>query len=68
MSDTRPMTADEFAKLRPIDRGFAVYMCGALPDQPHIPDEENPYQRGTRAYRRWRLGQQRAVQAELDSP
>ena len=41
------MTSDEFENLTPAQRGYVVYTCGARADEPHVPDEQNPYPEGS---------------------
>lgn len=60
------MSKKEFLALLPYERGFVVYMAGARTDQPHIPNEPNPYRKGTRAHREWNAGAQAAVNAVVD--
>ena len=47
------MTAERFAALTPRARGYAVYMLGSRDDEPHVPDEANPYQAGSADAKAW---------------
>ena len=58
MSDV--LTKEEFEALPPHTRGYAVYMMGARDDQPHVPNEGNPYQQGTLEHEHWLTGAERA--------
>jgi len=51
------LTAADFSSLSPRQRGYAVYMAGCRDDQPNIPDERNPYESETEAWREWHEGQ-----------
>lgn len=62
------VTAAEFANLAPRGRGYHVYMAGARLDQPNIPNEKNPYTKGSRAHQEWDLGQRIAVLEAQDDP
>ena len=66
MSDE--MTAAEFVNLRPRGRGYAVYMAGARPDQPNIPNEKNPYTKDSLQAKAWDEGQFEAVLEAQDDP
>ncbi len=57
------MTAAEFAALNPRQRGYVVYMCGSRDDEPYVPNEQNPYERGTLEWADWDCG---AMQAMLE--
>lgn len=61
------MTARQFRRLRPYARGYAVYMMGEREDQPHVPNEANPYAAGSRQASSWDRGQQQAVLDAQDS-
>lgn len=61
------MTAEEFAKLTPLQRGYAVYMLGEREDEPHVPNESNPYPAGSEDAASWDEGQRRAVLVAQDS-
>lgn len=52
------MTAEQFFNLTPLQRGYAVYMCGEREDQPNIPNERKPV--CDRLGRREGLGQGRS--------
>jgi hypothetical protein len=56
-----PMTQDDFARLAPQARGYAVYMFGSRDDEPAVPDEGNPYRPGSPEADAWDRGQQQAV-------
>ena len=66
MSDPIVISKKEFLKLTPYQRGYAVYMLGERDDQPHVPNEPNPYPRGTLAHRSWANGQRAAIHAVVD--
>jgi hypothetical protein len=57
---TQELTKEEFEALPPLTRGYATYMLGARDDQPHVPDERNPYLEGTSEHDHWTLGAERA--------
>ena len=61
------MTASEFAKLTPLQRGYAVYMLGERDDEPNVPNESNPYPAGSDDAMAWDEGQRRAVLVAQDS-
>jgi|GEM_PF-5843948 len=61
------LTKEEFERLSPRDRGYAVYMLGSRDDQPNVPDESNPYQEGTEDWAQWNVGQQLGVLEAQDS-
>jgi hypothetical protein len=63
----KPLTAEQFAKLTPLQRGYAVYMLGEREDQPHVPNERNPYPAGSFDASQWDEGQRRAVLEAQDS-
>lgn len=60
------ITKKRFAEMSPRARGYTVYMHGARPDQPHVPDESNPYPRATWEHLEWGDGQRAAVQEVQD--
>lgn len=60
------MTAEEFAELTPFDRGYVVYMAGERDDQPHVPNEANPYPPGSEDAEQWSAGQHRAMLSAQD--
>lgn len=55
------ITQEEFQAFTPRQRGYAVYMVGSRADQPNVPDEENPYPRGSKAYAEWMSGLAQAI-------
>jgi hypothetical protein len=55
------MTSAEFYKLKPLQRGYVVYMLGELDDEPNVPNESNPYPARSADARAWDEGQRRAV-------
>jgi hypothetical protein len=55
------ITPEQFAKLSPYARGYAVYVAGERDDQPHVPNERNPYPAGSREATEWDRGQAQAV-------
>ena len=61
------MSRDEFKALSPRERGYAVYMLGARKDEPHVPNEINPYPMGSKESAAWVAGQFAAVLAAQDS-
>jgi hypothetical protein len=61
------LTKEEFDRLGPRSRGYAVYMMGSREDQPHVPDESNPFEYGSFEWEEWRIGQQKAVLEAQDS-
>jgi hypothetical protein len=63
----KTLTAEQFAKPTPLQRGGPVYRCGEREDQPHIPNERNPYPAGSFDASQWDEGQRRAVLAAQDS-
>jgi len=62
------ISRETFESLSPRDRGFAVYMYGCRDDQPNIPDESNPFQKGCGDWEEWNQGQHEAVIAVQDNP
>lgn len=54
-------TKEEFEALDAFTRGYVVYMAGCRDDQPNIPDEENPYSKGSDDYDLWSYGNQQAI-------
>ncbi len=54
------MTAARFRALSPGQRGYVVYLLGARLDEPHVPDEANPYPSGSRRALAWDEGARRA--------
>jgi hypothetical protein len=62
------ITAQRFAALAPRARGYVVYMCGDRDDEPHVPNERNPYPAGSDDAAEWYEGQRRAVLHAQDSP
>lgn len=60
------ITKKRFAEMSPRARGYTVYMHGARPDQPHVPDESNPYPRATWEHLEWGDGQRTAIQEVQD--
>ena len=54
MSDA--LTKEDFEALAPVERGYAVYMCGCRDDQPNVPDEKNPYPGESAEHKRWAEG------------
>lgn len=60
------MTAERFAALSPRQRGFVVYMMGSRDDEPHVPDEDNPYQTGSVEAAEWDEGAFNAYLEVLD--
>lgn len=63
----KPLTIEQFSKLTPLQRGYAVYMFGERTDQPHVPEERNPYPTGSSDAAQWDEGQRRAVLEAQDS-
>lgn len=61
------MTAAQFARLAPLQRGYVVYMCGERDDQPNVPNESNPYAAGSDDAAAWDEGARRAVLDAQDS-
>jgi len=62
------MTKEEFAALSPKQRGYVVYMAGCREDEPNIPNEENPYLKGSAAASQWDEGQTVAIFEVQDNP
>ncbi len=60
------MTAKRFSALPPRARGYAVYMMGSRDDEPHVPDETNPYQAGSADAAAWNAGAWAAYLEVLD--
>jgi hypothetical protein len=61
------LTTEQFNKLTPWYRGYTVYMCGAREDQPNVPDEKNPYVKGSEDSDQWYAGAWSAYLEVLDS-
>lgn len=61
------ITEEQFRALAPRQRGYAAYMLGARADEPHVPDESNPYPAGSADAAAWDEGQRRAVLDAQDS-
>jgi len=57
----------QFLKLKPYERGYAVYMAGERDDEPNVPNEQNPYRHGSNNAAEWERGQQQAVLDVQDS-
>jgi hypothetical protein len=55
------ITASQFATLSPYARGYVVYMAGERDDQPHVPNESNPYVAGTEEALAWSRGNRQAM-------
>lgn len=55
------VTEQEFLALPPRQRGYTAYMLGERDDQPHVPNEANPYPAESADAREWDEGQRRAV-------
>lgn len=60
------MTKEQFERLEPRPRGYAVYLLGAREDQPNVPDESNPYPKGSTEWEAWNAGAQAAYLEVLD--
>jgi hypothetical protein len=61
------ITAEKFSSMPPKVRGFAVYMFGERDDEPHVPNESNPYPPGSDDAAEWDEGQRLAVLEAQDS-
>lgn len=61
-------TREQFEALNPYARGYVVYLLGKDPEQPHVPDEENPYSFVSKSYRMWNKGMCKAILLAQDSP
>lgn len=55
------LSKEEFERMPPHARGYAVYMLGSRPDQPHVPNESNPYPPGSIDAENWDAGQRMAI-------
>lgn len=62
------MTKEKFESLSPAVRGYTVYMAGDRDDQPNVPNESNPYPKGSENHSQWAHGQDLAVQEVQDCP
>jgi len=60
------ITKKEFDSLEPFDRGYVVYMLGQFDDEPHVPQEKNPYEAGTLEHHQWLQGGHQAWFAETE--
>lgn len=54
------MTREQFEALLPRQRGYVAYMLGSRSDCPGVPDEANPYPRGSKEAAQWNAGQRAA--------
>lgn len=61
------MTRKRFQSLTPRERGYATYMLGSRVDEPHVPDEKNPYPAGSAEAQQWDAGQYSAMLDAQDS-
>ena len=55
------LSASDFKRLPPKERGYVVYMFGARKDQPNVPNEKNPFPEGSKKHAEWNEGQRIAV-------
>lgn len=55
------ISAKKFLGLSAYSRGYAVYMLGERDDQPHVPNEMNPYATGSRDAIEWDRGNRQAM-------
>lgn len=60
------VTQDQFENMPAQQRGLMVYLYGMNADEPHIPNEKNPYIKNTTEYHNWNKGQRIAMVACLD--
>ena len=59
------ITAEEFNALDAEAKGYVVYICGSLKDEPNVPESYEPAPEEREAYER---GQQLAILAVQDCP
>ncbi len=65
MSSLRPFTKSQFERMNLFAKGYWVYMAGADPDEPNIPESWAP----PKHYRkRYEAGQQHAILICQDDP
>jgi hypothetical protein len=64
--ETKTISKREFEALEPFERGYVSYTLGGREDQPNIPDEDNPYMKGSKEYKAWERGAWQAYLAALD--
>ena len=62
------ITENEFKNFTPRQRGYAVYMVGSRNDQPHVPDEDNPYKFESFEWDEWEIGRDKAILEVQDNP
>ena len=53
-------TEAQFNAFSPFDRGFITGKVGKDKGQPNIPDEENPYKKGTKNHKEWERGRKQS--------
>ena len=61
------MTPEQFAALGARQRGFTVYILGVRKDEPHVPNESNPFPSGSRKEALWNMGQADGAHVAQDS-
>lgn len=59
------ITKQQFDEFSAYGRGFAVYWVGSNPDEPHVPNEKNPYPHGSVEWADWNRGNQAAMIAAM---
>lgn len=67
MCESPEMSKEEFRRLAPGARGYAVYWYGERDDQPNVPNESNPYPAGSTEFQEWARGQSQAMIDAQDS-
>jgi len=60
------LSQKEFNDLTPYQRGYTVYLYGANPEEPNVPDEQNPYPKDSNEHFEYLCGAAKAVLEVLD--
>ncbi len=61
------LSKSDFKRLNAFQRGYAVYMLGKRKDEPNVPNERNPFPKGSIRAKRWAEGQNVAALDAQDS-
>lgn len=55
------LTKKQFKSLNPVARGYVTVMAGQLPDEPNVPDQGNPFPKGSKLRALWDKGRDMAL-------
>lgn len=59
------LTKHQFKALNPVARGYVTAMAGQLAEEPNVPDQGNPFPKGSKLRELWDKGRNMAIrQAE----